>query len=153
MIRKLVRSRSGTSVVEFALIAPVFIFLLIGVIEIGRYMFFDILAAHAARAGVQYGARDLSTAADASTSGSATRSAALQDAQSLSQFNETSTLICTVNGQASTCPSTTANTVPPGLIYYVQVHVWGTFSTLMRYPGLPQTLPVSATAIMPVGNQ
>ena len=37
--------------VEFALLAPVFIFMMIGVIEVSRYMYFGIVAAHAARAG------------------------------------------------------------------------------------------------------
>ncbi len=50
--------------VEFAILAPVFVFLLIGLIEVGRFAFFGILAANAARAGAQYGAQTLSTAAD-----------------------------------------------------------------------------------------
>ena len=153
MIHKMLRSQSGTGMVELALVAPVIIFLLIGVIEVGRYMYFGILASHAARAGVQYATRNLQTASDAAVNGPNTRSAAVQDGQNLPQFNETSKIICTLNGQASTCPSTTANYVPPGLIYYVQVQVTGTFASLMNYPGIPHSLPVTATAIMPVGNQ
>jgi Flp pilus assembly protein TadG len=56
--RRLFRAESGTSLVEFAILAPVIIFLLIGVIEIGRFAFFSILAANAARAGAQYGAQE-----------------------------------------------------------------------------------------------
>lgn len=139
--------------IEFAVLAPVLLLLLVGLIEVGRYMFFGILAAHAARAGVQYGARNLSTAADAAVNGSATTGAALQDGQSLPQFKATSSVFCTVNGALSTCPSNTANAVPPSLVYYVDVQVTGTFKSLMKYPGIPQSLPVSATAIMPVANQ
>jgi Flp pilus assembly protein TadG len=153
MIQKMLRSHSGTSVVEFAVLAPVIVFLLMGVIEVGRYMFFGVLASHAARAGVQYGTRNLTTAMDASVSGPGTTGAALQDGQSLPQLSARSWISCTLNGQPSTCPSTTANYVPSGLIYYVEVQVTGTFTSLMQYPGIPHSLPVTATAIMPVGNQ
>lgn len=153
MSHSLRRSDSGTSVIEFAVLAPVIIFLLMGLIEVGRFMYFGLLASHAARAGVQYAARNLSTASDASVNGPATRNAAIADAQSLSAWNVTSSITCTLNGQATTCPSNTANFVPPGLVYYVEVKVNGTFNSLMKYPGLPQQIPVSSFAIMPVNNQ
>lgn len=151
--RKSIADNRGTSMVEFALLAPVFIFLMIGVIEVGRYMYLSILAAHAARAGVQYAAQTTETAADASTNGSGTRNAALADAQSLSAWTVHSSVTCTIASQASTCPQNTANSVPANLVYYVQVKVSGTFTSLLNYPGIPNSFPVSATAIMPVGNQ
>jgi hypothetical protein len=123
------------------------------VIEISRYAYFSILASHAARAGVQYAAQNTTTAADASISGPATKNATLQDGQNLPNWHVTSTIICTLAGQVSTCPSNSANTVPPSLVYYVEVQVTGTFNSLMKYPGIPQSLPIGATAIMPVGNQ
>jgi Flp pilus assembly protein TadG len=144
---------AGTSLIEFALLAPVFIFLLMGIVEVSRYTYFGIVAAHAARAGVQYASQTTETAADASTNGPATKSAALADGQSLSNWTITSSLVCTVNGQASTCPSNTANAVPANLVYYVQVKVTGRFNTLMNYPGIPTNIPITSTAIMPVGNQ
>jgi len=144
---------SGTSLIEFALVLPVFVFLMMGIIEVGRYTYFGIVAAHAARAGVQYASQTTETAADASKNGGATRTAALQDGQNLSNWTVTSSIVCTVNGQASTCPVNTANAVPANLVYYVQVQVTGRFNTLMNYPGIPTNIPVTSTAIMPVGNQ
>jgi Flp pilus assembly protein TadG len=151
-LRKL-HGSAGTSLIEFALLAPVFIFLLMGIVEVSRYTYFGIVAAHAARAGVQYASQTTETAADASTNGPATKSAALVDGQNLSNWTITSNLVCTVNGQASTCPSNTANAVPANLVYYVQVKVTGRFNTLMNYPGIPTNIPITSTAIMPVGNQ
>jgi Flp pilus assembly protein TadG len=152
-MKKRMRDDSGTSLIEFALVLPVFAFLLVGMIEVGRYAYFAILASHAARAGVQYAAQTTQTAADANSNGPATRSAALADAQNLSTFTVHSSITCTINGQASTCPQNTANSVPANLVYYVQVQVSGTFHSLLNYPGIPSSIPISATAVMPVGNQ
>jgi Flp pilus assembly protein TadG len=144
---------AGTSMVEFALLAPVFIFLMFGVIEVTRYLYFGIVAAHAARAGVQYASQTTQTALDASVNGPKTRAAAVADGQNLPNWTVTSSITCTVGGQAATCPINTANQVPANLVYYVQVKVTGTFASLFKYPGIPQSIPISATAIMPVGNQ
>ena len=151
--RKQLTDNSGTSMVEFALILPVFVFLLIGLIEVGRYAYFAILASHAARAGVQYAAQTLESAADASANGPATRSAALGDGQNLASWTVHSSVQCTIGGATSTCPLNTANAVPANLIYYVQVQVTGTFHSLLNYPGIPSSVPITATAIMPVNNQ
>ncbi|HEY6327508.1 MAG TPA: TadE/TadG family type IV pilus assembly protein [Candidatus Cybelea sp.] len=144
---------SGTSAMEFALLAPVFVFMLIGVIEVGRYMYFAILASHAARAGVQYASQSVETAADASVNGAGTRNAALADGQNLTQWTVHANILCTINGQASTCPQNTSNSVPANLVYYVEVKVSGTFTSLLHYPGIPNSFPMSATAIMPVSSQ
>lgn len=153
MIKRFIRSQRGTSMTEFALIAPVFIFMLVGIVEVGRYTYFAILAQHAARAGVQYAAQNLETAADASVSGPSTASAAAADAQSLSQWHVTSWVTCTNNMQAALCPSGTSGQVSSGLVYYVGVKVTGTFKTLLNYPGIPTNVPITGTALMRVGNQ
>lgn len=143
-----VRSESGTSMIEFALVLPVLIFLLIGIIEVGRYTFFGVLAANAARAGVQYGAQDLSHAQD--TNGM--RAAALNDGQNLAQWTASPSYLCSVNGGSlQTC--NTANMPASGTIYYVKVSVTGSFRSLMNYPGIPTNVPVSGSAVMRVVNQ
>ena len=153
MKRRNLRCDRGTSMIEFAIVAPVFALLLVGAMEIGQYTYFAILATHAARAGVQYAAQNLQTASDASISGPNTKSAALQDAQSLSQWTVRSSIACTVSGQASSCPANNTNAVSSNLVYYVQVQVTGTFTPLLKYPGLPSSVPITASATMPVGNQ
>ncbi|MBV9717928.1 MAG: pilus assembly protein [Candidatus Eremiobacteraeota bacterium] len=147
------RCDRGTSLIEFAIVAPVLVFMLIGLIEVGRYTYFAILASHAARAGVQYAAQNLQTAADASVNGSGTRSASLQDAQNLANWTVTSSIVCTLNGTLSPCPANNTNAVSTSLVYYVKVQVNGTFASLLHYPGIPNNIPVSGAATMPVGNQ
>jgi Flp pilus assembly protein TadG len=154
-MKRLFRSERGTSLVEFALVLPVFIFLLIGIVEVGRYTYFSVLAAHAARAGVQYAAQNLQTAADANTNSgtSHTALAATQDGQSLSNWTVHSSIVCTLNSQPSPCPANNSNSVSPSLVYYVKVTVSGTFRSLLNYPGIPNNVPVSTADVQRVGNQ
>lgn len=135
--------------VEFAILAPVFIFLLIGVIEVGRYAYLGILAANAARAGVQYGAQNTTTAAQTN----AIKAAALQDGENLSTWIITPTTLCSVNGATPTAAACSGSGVPVNTIYYVQVQVTGTFTSLLSYPGIPNHIPISGSSIMRVANQ
>ena len=120
-MRRLFRSDKGTSMIEFAILAPVFVLLLMGIIEVGRYTYFGILAANAARAGVQYGAQNTTTAAQTN----AIRAAALQDGQNLSTWAITPTTLCSVNGATPTAAACSGVGVPVNTIYYVQVQVAG----------------------------
>jgi Flp pilus assembly protein TadG len=146
-MRSLVRSQSGSSLIEFAIVLPMLILLLIGIVEIGRYATFAIMAANAARAGAQYGAQNLTTARDAS----GMQNAALADAQNLSSWATPSAqTLCSVNGGAlGSCPTP----LPANTVYYVSVAVSGTFSSLLDYPLIPKKLTVSGNAVMKVANQ
>jgi Flp pilus assembly protein TadG len=148
-LKAALRSESGTSLIEFALVAPVLIFMLIGLIEVGRYAYFSIVAANAARAGVQYGAQSLTTAQD--TAGMA--SAALQDGQNIASFTASPAPLCSENG--GTLQTCTTNGAAPtaGTVYYVKVQVYGTFKSLLSYPGIPTNVPISGSAIMRVISQ
>jgi Flp pilus assembly protein TadG len=153
--RVLARSESGTSLVEFALVAPVIIFLLVGLIEIGRFAFFSILAANAARAGAQYGAQNLMTAYDSA----GITNAALQDGQNLSNWTAAGAGIvvqqlCAVSGGSPRPCGDPSNSAPPqNTIYYVKVQVTGLFNSLLNYPGIPNSLPISGSAMMRVASQ
>jgi Flp pilus assembly protein TadG len=149
------RSDSGASLIEFAIIAPVMVFLLIGLIEIGRYAFFAILAANAARAGAQYGSQNLVTAYD---TGGIT-DAALQDGQSLANWTAsgggvTVNQLCALDGGTPAACSTPWGSSPPqNTIYYVQVQITGVFNPLLNYPGIPKNIPISGSSTMRVALQ
>ncbi len=147
-LKAALRSESGTSLIEFALTVPVLIFMLIGLIEVGRYAYFSILAANAARAGVQYGAQSLTTAAD----DSGMTSAALLDGQNVAGVTATPTQLCSQNG-GPLQPCTTGAVPTSGNVYYVKVQVSGSFTSLLNYPGIPTHVPVSGSAVMRVISQ
>jgi Flp pilus assembly protein TadG len=148
-LKATLRSESGTSLIEFALVAPVLIFMLIGLIEVGRYAYFSIVAANAARAGVQYGAQSLTTAQD--TAGMT--SAALQDGQNIASFTASPAPLCSENGGALQACTTNGTAPASGTVYYVKVQVSGTFKSLLSYPGIPTNVPISGSAVMRVISQ
>jgi len=154
-MKRLYRSDSGTSLIEFAMAAPIFLFLLIGLIELGRYACFAIIAANAARAGAQYGAQDLLTAYD--TAG--ITNAAQQDGQDLSNWTASGggisvNQLCSNNGGApQTCSTPWGASPPQNTIYYVKVTVTGVFTTLLNYPGIPNNIPISGSSLMRVAMQ
>jgi Flp pilus assembly protein TadG len=142
---KLFSSEKGTALTEFAVMVPVFTFLLVGLIEIGRFTYFALLASNAARAGVQWGAQNLSNAEN----NTGMTNAAQNDGQNLG-WTITPSHFCTLNGTVTTCAT---GAVPAGQVYYVEVTATGTFYSLLKYPGIPRTLPVSGKAVMRVMSQ
>jgi len=146
-MRSFWRSESGASLVEFAILAPVMLVLLVGLIEVGRYTFFAILAANAARAGAAYGAQNTQKADDVP----GMTNAAKLDGQSLSQWIVSASPLCSVNGGAlGTC----SNPPVSGTIYYVSVQVSGTFPSLLHLPWIFKNgVPVSGTSVMRVVSQ
>ncbi|MGA8475622.1 MAG: TadE/TadG family type IV pilus assembly protein [Candidatus Cybelea sp.] len=147
---RFLRSDKGTSLIEFAIVLPVLMFLLVGLIEFGRFGYDSILAANAARAGVQYGAQDTSTAIDSQ----GIINAATADGQHLSSWTVTPNHLCSVSGGTpQACSVATGSGPPTNTTYYVQVQVTGTFHPMLNYPGIPANVPVSGSAIMRVVSQ
>jgi Flp pilus assembly protein TadG len=136
--------QSGQTVVELALLLPVLLLLLIGLIEIGRYAYFDILISNAARAGAQYGAQSLIQAADVA----GIRTAAQNDG--LAAMTITSLQECGCNaGALGGCP--TGGVCPLPLVY-VKVTATDTYNSLFSYPGLPASMTLTSTVTMRVSQ-
>lgn len=140
----------GQSVLELALVTPILLLLLVGIIEIGRFAYYSILVANAARAGAQYGAQNLATAKDTLR----IRAAAQNDG--LASLTVTPAQLCGCTAtDLDACPTT-----PPRptcgfgrpLPVYVQVQAKGTFPALFSYPGLPSSITVTSTETMRVAQ-
>jgi Flp pilus assembly protein TadG len=151
-------SDTGTSVLEMALLTPLLLMLLGGIIEVGRYAQLSILVTNAARAGVQYGAQSLVTAAD--TAG--IQSAAVNDAPNA--LNNSAPVCVSswgcyypqFNGPINvrtTCPSMPVESCPANSsAVYVQVNTHAIFTPLFSVPGLPVLAPVNGMAQMRVAQ-
>jgi Flp pilus assembly protein TadG len=142
-------TQSGQALLEVALVTPLLMLLAVGIIEIGRYAYYSILVADAARAGAQYGAQNLATAADKT----GIRNAAENDGQNLSELTVTSKPQCGCTGSAigDTCPAT-ACASPNHALVYVKVTVTGTFNSLFKYPGIPRSIACDSTQLMRVAQ-
>lgn len=139
------REDIGGALVETALVAPIFITLLIGVVEFGVGFYDAIEVSNAALAGVQYGAQNAGTSGD--TTGIQT--AATNDAPNITLGTTTvsHTCICS-NGAASTCLSTDCSTSHIETILTVQTQT--TLNPVFRLPGLPTSFTIHGQAIQKV---
>lgn len=142
LLRKLCKSQSGASIVEFAIVAPFLIFLAIGLIEVGRYMYIGILAAHAAEAGAQYATQSTTQPSDVNLT-----AAVDADGGGLT-WKVHGTQFCELSGIVVNCPTTPTT----GYAYYVTVHVSANFNSLLQYPGIPNTLEVTSQSTMRVAS-
>lgn len=150
-MRKILRSQSGAAAVEFAIVLPFLAFLLIGLVEVGRYMYFALNAAHAAEAGAQYAALSEANAMNQNSISAAVQA----DSPNVTWSEIVSHPVCYQGNLTVTC---TSGTPAPNSIEYVQVTVKGQFKSLLSYPGIPGTdntagLPVSASTMIRVLGQ
>lgn len=143
-------AQAGVALVEVALVVPLLLLLLIGLVETGRFAYFSILVGNAARAGVQYGSRY-------SADNAGMINAAEADAQPIAatiNVQPGNYCYCWDGSSAPpvnpASPCTTVLTCPAGThqLTYVTVTVSGTFSSLFQYPGLPRTLTITRKAAM-----
>jgi Flp pilus assembly protein TadG len=139
-----VRASSGQTVVEVALLLPLLLLLLVGLIELGRYAYFDILISNAARAGAQYGAQSLIQAADVA----GIRRAAQNDGLAAMTITATQQCGCAAASLGG-CPT---GAVCPQPLVYVQVTATDRYNSLFRYPGIPRNLTLTSTVTMRVSQ-
>jgi|SRR5579871_2638037 len=129
---------SGQTVVELALLMPLLLVLLLGVIEIGRYAYFDILVSNAARAGAQYGAQSLIQAADIA----GIQQAAHNDGLAAMTITTQQQCGCS-SGALGGCPTGGVCPVP---LVYVQVTATDTYSSLFNFRWLPIPTQMTLTS-------
>jgi Flp pilus assembly protein TadG len=161
-LRSLTRKRrvdfaldAGQSLLELALVLPMLLVLLVGTIEIGRFAYYSILVANAARAGAQYGAQSLVTAADNGANGGIV-TAAKNDGQNVTGLTISAIQTCgctgTVAALSGACPAAPPCTLPEHALVYVEVTATGNFNSLFNYPGLPGTFAVTSREKMRVAQ-
>jgi Flp pilus assembly protein TadG len=138
----------GAAMAELAIIAPLLMLLLLGMVEAGRSSELALAVAGAARAGVQYGSRNTTTAADtAGMQTAATNDANVAGVTAVaSSYCQCEDLTASTCGQSGACSSNHQNT-------YVKVIVTGTEASVINYAPLPAALrnfTVTTTAVMRV---
>jgi Flp pilus assembly protein TadG len=138
----MIQRRRGSTMVEFALSAPLLMLLAAGVLNYGLALRAAIAVSAAARAGAQYGSISSANAAD--TAGM--QAAAANAAPNLAGLVVTPLQVCRCsNGSAVSCSGTCASGT---VAVYVEVTANATAPNAFRYPGLPYSGAVAAKAIM-----
>ena len=137
-------SRKGSSMVEFALVAPVLLLLLAGVLNFGVALRTAIAVSQAARAGAQYAASSVANSSDVSGIAAATRNAA----PAVSGIEAATTRYCKcASGSAVAC---TAACSSGPVEMYVTVNASATAPVWFRYAGLGYTGAVAGGTTMRV---
>jgi|SRR5690348_1792498 len=155
------RAEHGQTLLEVALLTPLLLLLLLGVIEMGRYAYISILVSNAARAGTAYAAQSLPQSADTNGIQTAADNDFLKNGQQASDLTVTSATSCGCDSAGTvaaagcaTATNPTAGTCPGGgnWVVFVSVTASGTFNGLFSYPGIPSKMTISRTATMVVAQ-
>ena len=123
-----------------ALVLPLLLLILVGLVDFGRAASEAIAVENAAQAGASYGARNTGLAADAS----GIRTAALGDIGQDADPNSVTVIsecYCECSdGTSVTCTNKCAGKLPQ---MYLRVRVDKQFRTLLGYPGVPHQINLS----------
>jgi Flp pilus assembly protein TadG len=139
------RRTRGQASVELALSLPLLLMMFMVVVETGRAFYIAISVDNAARAGVQYGSQNLTTAGD----NSGMEQAATNDAPSIASMTATATHFCKcANGSASTCLST--DCAGSHRLVYTEVNTSAPYAPLINFMGILPSMTVPGQAIMRV---
>jgi len=136
------KSDKGTATVEFAIVLPLLIGMLLGTLDFGRVFYDAITLANATRAGAQYGSLRTSMSGDIQ----GMRGTAEADAIDLAGVSITAEQFCECPGGSPIACN--ADCFGEKSRVYVRVVGEKTFETLFPYPGIPQTVILRREAVM-----
>ena len=126
--KQIVRREEAQSLVELALVVPLFLLLLLGSAEVARFAWTAVLTANAARAGAAYGSQSVVTAANVAV----IKAVAANDGVNLTNLVTTPTTFCACsNGNViNDCVNTASSDfpAPATILNYVQVNTTSTVS-------------------------
>ena len=134
--------RHGSALVELALVSPLLLLLLAGVLNYGFALRTAAAVATAAEAGAQYGSSSVTNAGDSA----GIRAAALNAEPYVTGMTVSSAVSCQCSGGAAV--NCAGSCEAGGVLMYVQVTATATAATLFNYSGLPFTGSVKAQATM-----
>jgi hypothetical protein len=141
---------NGQAVVEMAMLVVLLLFMLLGTFEIGRFAYYAIEVANAARAGVQYGSQSLADSND----GPGITQAAQHDALEIPNLDVKAVNHCACSDSPSDwsggCPA--QGCAPGHAIVFLDVKTSVVIQPVFRFPGLPSSFSGHGQAIMRVAQ-
>jgi Flp pilus assembly protein TadG len=133
-------SRSGSILVEFALVVPMFLLLCVASIDFSRVFYATMVLSGATRAGVEYAAQN---AHDTPGVVAAVSIAAGR----LRELNVTATPFCTCSAGG---PQVSCSNSCSGRATYIQITASAPFKTISPWPVIPNSITLSNTGTVRV---
>lgn len=138
----------GQSMLELALTLPVLLVLLVVALDFARMFNMSMAVTDAARAGAQWGAQNHAAGANVLGMEQAACNS-MVDFPCTPGTNTSASSFCQCAGSSGTISCTS----PGGcanVLNFVTVTATATFATVVGYPGLPSSVPLTATVTMQV---
>src|SRR5271165_4548038 len=140
-------SQRGSLLVECALLLPVLLILMFGMVDFSRVFLTAIAVTSAAQAGAEYG----SSSSSSPTDYTGMQNAAAHDAAQLASFTAIASQYCSCSPGGTSVSCLTSSCSGYGSpAKYVKVQTTSNFHTLFPYPFVPSYTTVNATAYMRV---
>lgn len=155
MFKSYVRKEQGVAAVEFALVAPMLLLLLMGIYDFGMFVNQKMLLESTARAAAEYinqGGEednlqtDIVNMMNLEANGASEESLALET-EFICECTGGEVLECDDEEASCTADDEDTDTY---IRRYVVVNVNMTFDTLFPYPGLPESIPLSGSVRMQI---
>jgi Flp pilus assembly protein TadG len=128
------RNRRGVAAMEFVVVLPLLATAVLGCIDFGRFAHVYIAVTNSARAGAGFGGDHPYTTATQSLWQKSVQQAVVDELSQLQDYDNTK-LTVTVSSPSSS---------------QVQVQIRYQFTTLVNWPGIPNTLTLQRVVVMPV---
>ncbi len=135
------KARKGGAAVELAILFPVILLLLIGIVDYGRVFYTWVTVSNAARAGAEYGGQNQGYQQDTANM----RLVAQADGNEAGTLTLTPTWFCECAGAGAGCGGFCPGGAAPEV--YVKVIASKSVNMFFAFPGLPSTVTISRTAI------
>ncbi len=144
----------GQSLVETALLFPMLLVMLLGIVDFGWIAYNYIELTNAANAGVHYAVQNTTTA----TQTSSIQAAMNTDAANMTSISPAVSLACVCSdsskknsdGSTPSCTKYDGCSAPARLIDTVTVTATKTVSPLIKWPGIPNSVKLTSVAAMQV---
>jgi Flp pilus assembly protein TadG len=146
---------TGAAMVELAVALPILVALLVGTADFARVFYTAIEMTNAARAGAQYGAKNIGAGKDPTLIQNAATSSV-----NVTGLSAAASRVCECAHQDGSAwdvvncddPPATACSSPTFRVITITVTVTKTFTTIAPYPGIPRSLPLTRVAKMRVSE-
>jgi len=139
------RDEQGASLVEMAVVLPLFVLMLFGAVDFGRAYYLAIEVAGAAQAAAEYGSQNPTDTTGMQTAAKDDAPAVTLTFPTLSygcECPDGSSYSASCASKPSSCPSSLS------VVYRVNVTVQGAYTPIFPWPGIPSSMSITSSASM-----